>query len=146
MAQKREARRLEEQAAEAIRAALPAEYVAELEGRDPDAKKRRRIEGSYGLDGYEAPDELWYKAQGNGRQLELEAPEASTTEQAQLEYAQDQPAHIAEPPREAAADGILSSATLAALRKQNVGAKVMGAKEAKPMASLIGYGSDDDSD
>jgi hypothetical protein len=40
MAQKREARRIEEQAAEAIRRALPAEFVAEIE-----AKTRRRGNG-----------------------------------------------------------------------------------------------------
>src|SRR3954454_13941290 len=60
MAQKREARRIEEQAAEAIRRALPAEYVAEIEGRDPEARKRRKIESSYGLEGYEAPDEVHF--------------------------------------------------------------------------------------
>ena len=35
---------VEEQAAEAIRKALPAAYVAEIEGRDPEQKKRRKIE------------------------------------------------------------------------------------------------------
>ncbi|KAJ5037901.1 hypothetical protein J3E74DRAFT_397541, partial [Bipolaris maydis] len=59
-AAKREARRIEEQAAEAIRKALPAAYVAELEGRDPEGKKRRKVEGSFGLQGYEAPDDVWY--------------------------------------------------------------------------------------
>ena len=47
-AQKREVRKIEEQAAEAIRRALPAEYVAEIEGRGEgweDARKRRKIEG-----------------------------------------------------------------------------------------------------
>nr|MCV5142810.1 hypothetical protein [Escherichia coli] len=60
MAQKREARRIEEQAAEAIRRALPAAYVAEIEGKDPEARKRRKIESSYGLEGYEAPDEVHF--------------------------------------------------------------------------------------
>merc|ERR1712230_305781 len=70
VAQKREAARIEEQAAEAIRRALPASYVAELEGRkydghDPEEeRKRRKIDGSFGLKGYEAPDE----------QKKLEAP------------------------------------------------------------------------
>ncbi|TKA54075.1 Pre-mRNA-splicing factor cwc2, partial [Friedmanniomyces simplex] len=68
VAQKREARRVEEQAAEAIRRALPASYVAELEGRryegaDPEEeRKRRKIEGSFGLQGYEAGDKVWYAA------------------------------------------------------------------------------------
>ncbi|KAK2070758.1 hypothetical protein P8C59_005230 [Phyllachora maydis] len=60
MAQKREARRIEEQAAEAIRRALPAEFIAEIEGKDPEARKRRKVESSYGLEGYEAPDEVHF--------------------------------------------------------------------------------------
>ncbi|KAF2474385.1 uncharacterized protein BDR25DRAFT_216109 [Lindgomyces ingoldianus] len=59
-AQAREARRIEELAAEAIRRALPAAYVAEVEGRDPEQTKRRKIEGTLGLEGYEAPDNVWY--------------------------------------------------------------------------------------
>ncbi|OLL26910.1 Pre-mRNA-splicing factor cwc2 [Neolecta irregularis DAH-3] len=75
----RDKRRVEEQAAEAIRKALPAEFVAEIEGRDPELAKRRRIEGSFGLPGYEAPDDIWY-ARGQGainpavRTKELEGP------------------------------------------------------------------------
>ena len=34
MAQKREARKIEEQAAEAVRRALPEEFVREIEGRE----------------------------------------------------------------------------------------------------------------
>jgi hypothetical protein len=68
LAMAREKRRLEEQAAEAIRRALPAEFVAEIEAggnNDEDegnvSTKRRRIEeGSFGLPGYEAPDTIWY--------------------------------------------------------------------------------------
>ena len=60
IAQARDKRRMEEQAAAAIRAVLPAEFVAELEGKDRGAAKKRRIEGSFGLRGYEAPEEIWY--------------------------------------------------------------------------------------
>jgi hypothetical protein len=85
VAQKREARRVEEQAAEAIRRALPASFVAELEGRrydgaDPDdERKRRKIEGSFGLKGYDAPDDVWYAAEkarleGGEETKMLEAP------------------------------------------------------------------------
>jgi hypothetical protein len=145
MAQKREARRLEEQAADAIRAALPAEYVAELEGRDPEAKKRRRIEGSYGLEGYEAPDNVWYKPLNGQTQLQLEGPADSTAGEFQ-EEPMDAISAPSAPQAEAVSDGILSSSTLAALRKQNMGARIAAPKETKPMASLVGYGSDDDSD
>jgi len=89
----REKRRLEEQAAEAIRRALPAEFVAEIEGAGDDdedegtaATKRRRLEeGSFGLPGYEAPDTIWYNrdkllqgSSSSGAPLTIEAPEDDT--------------------------------------------------------------------
>lgn len=43
MAQRREARSIEEQAAEAVRRALPAEFVAQIEGRDPEARKTKKV-------------------------------------------------------------------------------------------------------
>ena len=64
LAMAREKRRLEEQAAEAIRRALPAEFLEELEGGDEHENKRQRLtEGTFGLQGYEAPDEIWYNRQ-----------------------------------------------------------------------------------
>ncbi|KAI9684286.1 MAG: Pre-mRNA-splicing factor [Bathelium mastoideum] len=141
-AQKREARRVDEQAAEAIRAALPAEYVAEIEGRDPEAKKRRKIEGSFGLQGYEAPDEVWYasekarvQAERNGGAEALEAPE----EQKLIESA---PAEdVAEATN--TGGGLLSNSTLAALKGYKAG--VAPPKDVAK-GPLVGYGSDDDSD
>src|SRR6266487_4275229 len=65
MAQAREVRKIEEQAAEAVRRALPAEFVAEIEGRDPEARKRKKIEGGFGLEGYEAPDEVYFARETN---------------------------------------------------------------------------------
>ena len=149
MAQKREARRIEEQAAEAIRRALPAEYVAEIEGRDPEARKRRKIESSYGLEGYEAPDEVHF-AQGRnavnprGREgyeseheqrLMLEAEESA--DPGETFYAQHQEA--------AQETGILSSSTLAALQAARVS---VASKPKTPAQSgpLVAYDSDDDSD
>ncbi|KAI9805199.1 MAG: Pre-mRNA-splicing factor [Sarcosagium campestre] len=68
LAAKREARKIDEQAAEAVRRALPDEFVREIEGRDdPQARKRNKIDRSYGLEGYQVPDELWYsRAVQNG--------------------------------------------------------------------------------
>ena len=73
LAMAREKRRLEEQAADAIRKALPAEFIAELEGPEDggEAKRRRLTEGTFGLQGYEAPDEIWYN-----RDKLLEAPQS----------------------------------------------------------------------
>ncbi|PWY85777.1 hypothetical protein BO94DRAFT_535923 [Aspergillus sclerotioniger CBS 115572] len=142
LAQKREARRLEEQAAEAVRRALPAEFVAELEGRDPEAKKRKKIEGSYGLQGYEPPDEVWFS-----RTKELE----DTGGAAQLE-APEQPLMIgsassstAVAPQEYEGSGIFSSSSVAAL-KGLAGGSVTTQQAPKAAGPLVAYGSDDDSE
>ncbi|EOD47728.1 hypothetical protein GTA08_BOTSDO09257 [Neofusicoccum parvum] len=150
-AQKREARRIEEQAAEAIRRALPADYVAEIEGRDPEAKKRRKIEGGFNLQGYEAPDDVWY-AKEKAAQLEaaqngglLGAPE----EQKLLEAAADQEEEInqqQEQAREEARDGIFSGSTLAMLKNSGVTFTSGKKEDDRPKGPLVAYGSDDDSD
>ena len=146
MAQKREARRIEEQAAEAIRRALPAEFVAEIEGKDPEARKRRKLESSYGLEGYEAPDEVHFARGPNavnprgreGYELEheqrlmLEAAEAELTEEVQ-EQSEPQPG------------GILSSSTLAALQAARV-TVASKPKAAAPSGPLVAYDSDDSDD
>ncbi len=41
--------------------------MREIEGRDPEARKRKKLEGRFGLEGYEAPDEIWY---AKARQIE----------------------------------------------------------------------------
>lgn len=135
MSQAREARAIEEQAAEAIRRALPAEFVAEIEGKDPEARKRRKIEGSYGLDGYEAPDEIHFAVGSNAvnpagrRGHELEQGE--------------QPLMIGDGSAPQEDRGIFSNRTLAVLSS----AKIAVASKAKAPASsgpLVAYDSDDD--
>lgn len=147
MAQAREARRIEEQAAEAIRRALPAEFVAEIEGRDPEARKRRKIESGFGLEGYEAPDDIYFARGAQavnpiGRQgyeleheqrLMIESGEAGNSEEAHGQQGDVQ------------AGGILSGSTLAALKT----AKVTTAPKEKAAVSsgpLVDYGSDSDED
>lgn len=148
MAQAREARRIEEQAAEAIRRALPDEFVAEIEGRDPEARKRRKMESSYGLEGYEAPDEVHFARGANavnprgregfgGDELEHEQRLMLESGEAEAQAAADQTQ------RQLEEAGIFSSNTLAALDS----AKVTVAKEKKASAGpLVAYDSDDDSD
>ncbi|KAL5360359.1 hypothetical protein BJX96DRAFT_175216 [Aspergillus floccosus] len=144
LAQKREARRLEERAAEAVRRALPAEFVAELEGRDPEARKKKKIEGSFGLQGYDVPDEVWYT---RTKQLE----DSEKTGQAQLD-APDQHLMIEPASSSAAAaaepesGGIFSSSTVAALRGLTGGNVTTQAAPKPAGGPLVGYGSDDDSD
>lgn len=160
-AQKREARKIEEQAAEAIRRALPPEYVAELEGRDPEAKKRRKIEGSFGLDGYEAPDNVWAaREKGNwiAQQRGLEAaPESeqhaldAPEEQLLLEAAQDANGVIGVQ-TVAPVDGFFSTSTLAALKQRQAnGGSALSTQKANAgggggLGGLVGYGSEDESD
>lgn len=140
MAQKREARRLEEQAAEAVRRALPAAFVAEIEGRDPEAKKRKKIEGTFGLQGYDVPDDVWH---ARTRQLEdasqaaqLEAPEQPLMIESASVSAQEQ---------QPQSNGIFSSSAVAALHSLNGGRVTTQASKATA-GPLVGYGSDDESD
>ncbi|KAH7152111.1 hypothetical protein B0J13DRAFT_497868 [Dactylonectria estremocensis] len=141
MAQAREVRRIEEQAAEAIRRALPAEFVAEIEGKDPESRKRRKIESSYGLEGYEAPDEVHFARGGNavnpvGRQgFDVEYQERPMIENGEASAQTEQP--------QQEASGIFSGSTLAALNK----ARVTVASKPKAAASagpLVAYDSDSD--
>jgi hypothetical protein len=145
MAQKREARRIEEQAAEAIRKALPAEFVAEIEGKDPEARKRRKLESSYGLEGYEAPDEVHFARGPNavnprGREgYELEHEQRLMLEAAEAQFAaEEQPPQQSEPET----GGILSGSTLAALQAAQVTVAAKP-KAAAPSGPLVAYDSDD---
>ncbi|KAF3482394.1 pre-mRNA-splicing factor cwc2 [Arthroderma uncinatum] len=137
-AQKREARRIEEQAAEAVRRALPAEFVAELEGRDPEAKKRKRIEAGFNLDGYEPPDEVWY-----ARSRELEQAQRMK----ELEPPVQQQSIEAPPAQPTGGNGILSGSTLAALKSYGgSGITTKPTTTQTPSGPLVAYGSDDDSE
>lgn len=162
---KREAARIEEQAAEAVRRALGDRAVREIEGRETrDEQDQRKIESSYGLEGYEAPEAIWYNQQRD-RELEgqrlgerglLEAPTAQ--DDADVQNAGDvQPVAASDESTSPAGaannaeNGILSGSTLAALRGYTAGGRTQAAttQTAKPAASaglLVGYGSDDDSD
>jgi hypothetical protein len=154
-AQKRDARKIEEQAAEAIRRVLPPDYVAELEGRDPEARKKRKIEGSFGLEGYDAPDDVWYAKEkeewiaqqrglpeADGENTTLEAPEEAPT----IEDAPGVPTAV----NEERGGGILSSSALAALRNRQAGSSGVRIKSATKPAVLSGplvaYGSDSEDD
>ncbi|KAH8772790.1 pre-mRNA-splicing factor CWC2 [Diaporthe sp. PMI_573] len=150
MAQAREARRIEEQAAEAVRRALPEEFVAEIEGRDPEARKRRKVESSYGLEGYEAPDEVHFARgenavnprarEGHGEQIDLEQQQRLMLESGEAEAQ----AAADETQRQLEENGIFSSSTLAALKSAQV---AVASKEKKaPGGPLVSYDSDDDSD
>lgn len=141
MAQKREARKIEEQAAEAVRRALPAEFVAEIEGRDPEAKRRKRIEGGFGLEGYEAPDEIWYARsraiEGGGGSSVAEEQYLITEETATASSS----IGLGEG---GAGGGILSNATLQAL-EQKRSLFSTAVTPAAPAGPLVEY-DDDDSD
>lgn len=149
MAQKREARKIEEQAAEAVRRALPAEFVAEIEGRDPDAKRRKRIEGGFGLEGYEAPDEIWYarsraiEGGGGGSSVAEEkyliTEESATTTTSSSSFGLGSGGG-------GCGEGILSNATLQALeQKRSIFSTPVAPAAAAPAGGpLVDYGSDDE--
>ncbi|PGH08588.1 pre-mRNA-splicing factor cwc2 [Blastomyces parvus] len=139
LAQKRDARRIEEQAAEAVRKALPAEFVAELEGRDPEARKRKKIEGSFGLSGYEPPDEVWY---ARTRELEQGRKTQQIEPPAEYHVIEDVPAAAPEQ-QETGGGGILSRSTLSALNGFTGGN--FTTKPSAPVSSgpLVAYDSDD---
>ena len=143
MAQKREARRIEEQAAEAIRRALPAEFVAEIEGKDPEARKRRKLESSYGLEGYEAPDEVHFARGPNAvNPRGREGYELEHEQRLMLEAAEAQMAEEEQEQSEPQTAGILSSNTLAALQAARV-TVASKPKAAAPTGPLVAYDSDD---
>lgn len=144
MARAREARRIEEQAAEAIRRALPAEFIAEIEGKDPEARKRRKVQSSYGLEGYEAPDEIYF-AQGPsainpaGRQ----GYEVDHQEQPMIEDGTGGESEVEQQQSLPQSTGVFSSSTLAALSKAKI---AVSSKPAAPTSTgpLVAYDSDDD--
>lgn len=146
MAQAREARKIEEQAADAIRRALPAEFVAEIEGRDPEARKRRKIESSYGLEGYEAPDEIHFaRGAQSVNPLGREGFEVEYQERPMIENGEAGQAQAEEQQPQQETGGIFSGSTLAALNK----AKVAVASKPKAAASagpLVAYDSDSDNE
>lgn len=137
-AQKREARRIEEQAAEAIRKALPASYVAEIEGRDPESRKRRRIEG-HEVSESEQAKEVQRVGASDGRSM-IEAGDGAKEEE-------ESHGGLVFPQRHqnpTGGNGILSGSTLAALRGYEA---TTTARTATPTAGpLVGYGSDDSDD
>ncbi|KJZ71893.1 Pre-mRNA-splicing factor CWC2 [Hirsutella minnesotensis 3608] len=148
MAQKREARRVEEQAAEAIRKALPAEFVAEIEGKDPEARKRRRLESSYGLEGYEAPDEVHFARGANavnpvGRLGYDSIEQPRLLEDAQRSTEMPDTGGQAGPP-EQQGSGIFSGSTLAALQRAKVSVPSKPKAAAVAAGPLVAYGSDSD--
>jgi len=151
LSQKREVARIEEQAAEAVRRALGETAVRQIEGRETaEDRAQRRVDAGFGLDGYEAPEGIWFN-----RQQELEAAEKQAqldgpNERMMIEAPSEQEAATNLEPEPAQkheqfSNGILGSRTLAALQGRSANATPTPAPS-KPAASgpLVGYGSDDD--
>lgn len=142
LAQKREAQRLEEQAAEAVRRALPADFVAELEGRDPEARKRKKIEGSFGLDGYEPSDEVWY---ARTKEIEGAVKEGQQLEAPEQRLLIEDSVVPAEQEQNRQDNGLLSTSTIAALQGFSRG-NLSTQRPSQNAGPLVSYGSDDESD
>ncbi|KKY25585.1 putative cell cycle control protein [Phaeomoniella chlamydospora] len=158
LAAKREAARIEEQAAEAVRRALPAAFVAELEGREtPEMKRKRLAESAFELEGYQAPDAIWQarskELEAMEKQAELEDVEREGFIEAAPAAGEAEPSTIASisaTPNQDANGGIFSDSTLAALKNISNGkgrALITAPTSGAPTSgSLVAYGSDDDSD
>lgn len=147
MAQAREARKIEEQAAEAIRRALPEEFVAEIEGRDPEARKRKKIEGSFGLEGYEAPDDVYFARGANAvNPMGREGFELEDEQRLMIEGGSVGDAELESEPLQQESAGILSSSTLAALKSAQRAFTTSRPAKATPSGPLVAYDSDSDDD
>ena len=150
MAQAREARRIEEQAAEAVRRALPAEFVAEIEGKDPEARKRRKIESSYGLEGYEAPDDVHFARGANAvNPLGREGYELEDQQRLMIENGEAFAEEVSAAQQQSEVEqkgGIFSGRTLAALNKAKISVPAKTKEAAASKGSLVSYDSDSDGD
>lgn len=150
---KREAARIEEQAAEAVRRALGDRAVREIEGRETaDEREQRKIESGYGLEGYEAPEAIRFnqqralEGQRSGQRGLLEAPEGvPDAPQAVAAETGAEGGSVSAVGQEE--DGIISGSTLAALKGYAGRARPLQTSTPTPSAGpLVAYGSDDDSD
>ena len=142
MSAARDQRAAEEQALEAVRRALPAAYVAELEGRgDAESKKKRKLDRSLGVPGYEAPDEIWF-ARGQdavnpvGRLIEDGAPANGHPNASENLTAEEDEA--------TPSGGLISTSTLEALQKLAETANIEPKIVQKQPQSLVAYGSDEE--
>ena len=130
LAAKRELARIDEQAAEAVRRALGESAVRQIEGKETYEEKAQRLQqAGFGLDGYEAPDAVWYN-KSKEQQEQIDGP---------AERRLIEPASNTEPTVEDHSNGgLLASSTLAALQGRS---QTQGGSN---KSILVGYGSDDD--
>ncbi|EXJ93133.1 hypothetical protein A1O3_01690 [Capronia epimyces CBS 606.96] len=158
---KREAARVEEQAAEAVRRALGESAVRQIEGREThEERDQRRLASRYGLDGYEAPEEIWFnqqkdralEGQQQGERGLLDAPPLdSCTETASPHPSYQTDAHTDTHAQQAHHEpedtGILGSSVLAKLQGYASSARpVHPQPQTSAPGPLVAYGSDDESD
>ncbi|KAG5440004.1 hypothetical protein PCK2_000696 [Pneumocystis canis] len=136
VSQARDARRIEEQAAEAIRRALPKEFIVELEER---GKKLKRDD--FGLNGYDVPDDIWYARCAGavnpaGRTLQDPVEVKNIKDSRNLSVIQEA--------RDIETDEMLSGTVLDTLRSLNVIYTLQASEsEANNLQGLVEYTSDD---
>ena len=134
--------------------------MREIEGRETrEERDRRRIESSYGLEGYEAPEAIWFNKQKElegqraGERGLVEAPvesiaEDETVVEEAFETGSSGQAQTANGTGAfETGNGIFGSSTLAALKGYSPSASsAPNAKPAPAAGPLVAYGSDDDDD
>lgn len=138
VSQAREAKQIEEQAAEADRAILPPESVAELGGGDLGARKKQKLDRTLALHDFQGLGDLRYTRKQYSADDESEMLEMST------KRSTIEPASLLDEPKkeDIRGKGILSSSTLATLNRRYGGVR---AAKMKPPGSLVDYRSSDDS-
>ena len=115
--------------------------MAEIEGKDPESRKRRKIESGYGLEGYEAPDEVHFARGVNA--VNPTGREGFEVEYQQPAMIEDGSAAEAPPPApQEVPGGIFSGSTLAALGKAKI--SVASQPKATSTGPLVAYDSDSD--
>ena len=152
--QKREARKIEEQAAEAIKRAVPEAFLQELEG-STEAKQRRKDEGNFGLEGYEASDDVWYTHQSIGslgpppekKLLEQGAMEEIEEARHEQDHGLSSPGAPQQIQEHSQSGGLFGTSTLAALGSYRPSDIIQAsASKQDPLSkpALIDYGSDEE--
>ncbi len=106
-------------------------------------KRRRLVESGFGLEGYEAPDEVWH---ARSKELEGARKQEQIDGVAERKMIESAPPHMPVPEESAVtmnATGIFSGSTIERLKGYTTNGK---STTGEPSGPLVGYGSDEDSD
>ena len=104
--------------------------------------RKKKIEGSFGLDGYEPSDEVWY---ARTKEIEGAAKEGQQLEAPEQRLLIEDSVVPAEQEQNRQDNGLLSTSTIAALQGFSRG-NLSTQRPSQNAGPLVSYGSDDESD